>query len=182
MKDYITEVLSKRVKEIADSRTHQFPPWYEEDTSEFRNCYAHALDIHVEYRSRNIFLPGRMSEYVNKERAEVIQCPFIEIYSINKIIDADISDANVIGINAVETEADAPYTTSDAYKIFLCEDVELGLWHFTRESRAKNGDLIITHKQGYRTPSSILKRKGDYFLVGEYGYKILATLELSERK
>jgi hypothetical protein len=181
MRDYIAEVLSNRVQEVTDSRTHQFPPWYERDASEWRNCYAHAFDIHVEDRSRNVFIPGMMSEYMQKEGISVIQCPFIDIYSVNQIIEAVISDANVMEIDAVETEMDAPYKTSNSYKIFLCEDTELGLWHFARESRDEIGNIIITHKGSYKLPSGILIREGDYFVGAYYRYKVLATLELSEK-
>lgn len=182
MQQYITEITQSRVGEIISSMSNEFPPWYVEDYSQYRNCYSHIFDIYKGYESRDVFLPGKISELAHKTDIEVINCPFYEIYGTEKIVKAVISDAGVLKRNAIRTEIDAPYTTSDAYKIFLCEDVELGLWHFTRESLTETGQKIFSHKISYKMPTGILTKDKNYFYSYDSKYIVLATLELSPKK
>lgn len=174
--------MQSRVEEIKKSMSNEFPPRYVEDYSQYHNCYSHIYDIHKGYESRDVFLPGRISEYAQKTDSEVISCPFFEVYGTEKIVKAVISDAETLRRNAIRTEMDAPYTTSDAYKIFLCEDVELGLWHFARESCTEIGQKIFSHKMSYKMPTSILTRDKNYFYSYDSKYIVLATLELSPKK
>lgn len=176
------ELMAERIKEIKESMSNEFPPSYENDCSELRNCYSTALGIYKGYVSRDVYVPGRISEYAQKEEVDIIACPFMDMYDIEQIVKSTISDADVLGRNAVRTEVDAPYTTAEAYKIFICKDIDTGLWHFARESVFESGDIIITHKPGYRAPSGILIREGNH-LYCDYGkYIILATLELSKKQ
>lgn len=182
MYEYIKKMMLNKVEEIRKSMTNNFPPQYKPDHSEYHNCYSHAFDIDMEFRSRDIYVPGMISMCAQKTEIDVIEKPFLEVYKMEKILKSIISDADVLGRNALITNHDT-LCTLDSYKIFLCEDEETGLWHFARESVTTEGQRILTHKESYRSPTSILIRKGNkLYTCCNNKYNILSTLELSPKK
>ncbi|MCI8654462.1 MAG: hypothetical protein HFJ48_01090 [Clostridia bacterium] len=184
MQEYIEEFITDKMLEIVEKVRrgipNEFPPWYVEDYSSCHNCYSHALNICNDGPS--IYLPGVITKFAQRADYEIIGCPFWKVYGTERILRAVIIDAEILNRKAVITEMDAPYTTSDAYKIFLCKDEEIGLWHFARESIAEGGKKVFTHKQSWTMPTGILIRDNDYLYSYDSKYLVLATLELSKLK
>lgn len=174
----VNERMREIVENVRKSITGEYPPIYEFDDSEYRNCYAHALNICAEDKlKRGIFHPGMISVYAGKKDVKVIDMPFWDFYKPDEIISAVISDCKVLGIKAEVVDIDEP-AKEGAYKIFICEDGMTEVWHFVRESVTTKGERILTHKESWSLPSCQVRKK-HHCVINSSRFFIKAALELS---